>query len=303
MPAMRPRVLRLAVPFVALGLCSACVTKTTHDALQRELDDTESALRAEQLADQAAHDEQREQLKVQLAEAQDEADDYHRQVAQLETALANQDAELARLEQQLRDGEKELAALLQSRSELKASLDQMESALAELRERQRAADRRVAEYRSLIDRFANLINAGKLSIRIVDGRMVLSLPMDILFSSGQATLTEEGRASIREVGEGLATIPKRQFQVEGHTDNVPIKTAKFPSNWELGAARALVVLRALQEGGVAPSQLSAATYGEHRPTQSNGAAAGREANRRIEIVVVPDLSGLPGYEELNRLGR
>ena len=89
---------------------------------------------------------------------------------------------------------------------------------------------------------------------------------------------------------------------EGHTDDVPIKTAKFPSNWELGAARALVVLRTLEEGGVTPAQLSAATYGENRPTAKNDSDEGRAANRRIEIVVVPDLSDLPGYDELQKLG-
>jgi chemotaxis protein MotB len=127
--------------------------------------------------------------------------------------------------------------------------------------------------------------------------------MDILFASGKADLTAEGRASLLEVGAGLATIVDRHFQVEGHTDNVPIRTSRFPSNWELGAARALVVLRALVDGGVPAGQLSAATYGELHPTASNDTEAGRKANRRIEIVVVPDLSTLPGYDELNRLSK
>lgn len=300
MPGMRPRAFfaLAVVAFVGAG----CVTKTKHDALQRELDETEAALRGEQAAERTAYEEQLTLLEGTLEQAEADAQRYTQQIAAMENAMAAQDAELARLEQHLRDTEKELASVLDKRSALQASLEQMESALTELRQRQQAADRRVAEYRAMLRRFAALIDAGKLQVKIVDGRMVLSLPMDILFASGRASLTDEGRSSLLEVGQGLATIPERQFQIEGHTDDVPINTAKFPSNWELGAARALVVLRALQEGGVSPQQLSAATYGEYRPAARNDSDRGKAANRRIEIVVVPDLSDLPGYEELQKLG-
>ncbi|MEM7159543.1 MAG: OmpA family protein [Myxococcota bacterium] len=297
----------LLVPLAAT-LTVGCVTKSKYDALAHDLDETEAALRMEQAAQRSAYEEQLAQrtgeaqtLGSALEQATKDREGYRRQVIALETEMANQDAELARLEQRLAGTEKELAAVIERRSALKASLDQMESALGELRARQQAADRRVADYRAMLERFASLIDAGKLEVKVVDGRMVLALPMDILFSSGQASLTEPGHASLLEVAEVLATIPKRNFQVEGHTDNVPIKTTKFPSNWELGAARALVVLDALEEGGVPSSQLSAASYGEFRPAGRNDDAAGRSSNRRIEIVVMPDLSALPGYDELNRL--
>ena len=299
----------LLVPLAAT-LTVGCVTKSKYDALQHDLDETEAALRMEQAAQRSAYEEQLSEangetqtLSAALEQATKDREGYRRQVAALENEMANQDAELARLEQRLAGTEKELAAVIERRSALKASLDQMESALGELRARQQAADRRVADYRAMLKRFASLIDAGKLEVKGVDGRMVLALPMDILFSSGQAALTEPGHASLLEVAEVLATIPKRNFQVEGHTDNVPIKTTKFPSNWELGAARALVVLDALEEGGVPSTQLSAASYGEYRPSARNDDAKGRSANRRIEIVVMPDLSTLPGYDELNELSK
>lgn len=306
-----PPVALRSVVALALGLGTAgCVTKSDHEALQRELDQTEAALRAEQEAERQAYEEQltaRQErivgLEQAITEARAEADAAQRQIVSLQAMLAAKQSELAALEQRMADTERELAALIKRRADLKASLDQMSAALEDARQRQATADRRVAEYRDMLTRFAALIDAGKLKVSIVDGRMVLTLPMDILFPSGRATLTEEGRASLLEVGAGLATIPGRAFQVEGHTDTVPIKTAKFPSNWELGAARALVVLRALVEGGVAADRLSAATYGELRPAASNETEEGRAANRRIEIVVVPDLSTLPGYDELNRLGQ
>lgn len=304
---MHGRVLFVAV--VALA-ATGCVTKAKYDALQRELDDTEVALRAEQESERQAFGEQLQtrdarvtDLEQALAEAEAEAEALQRQLVSLQSLVAAKEAQLAELESKQGQTERELAAALKKRSDLKQSLDQMSAALEELRQRQAAADKRVAEYRDMLARFSALIDAGKLKVSIVDGRMVLTLPMDILFASGKADLTEEGRASLLEVGAGLATIVDRHFQVEGHTDTVPIKTARFPSNWELGAGRALVVLRALVDGGVPAGQLSAATFGELHPAASNDTPEGRKANRRIEIVVVPDLSTLPGYDELNRLSK
>lgn len=313
MPGMRTRAVPVTIVVLALGAClgaTGCVTKTKHDALQRELDETEAALRSEQEAERQAYEEQLQtrdaritDLEAALAEAQVEADAARRQVVSLQAMLTAKQAELADLEQRLADGERELAEVLKRRAALKDSLDQMSAALEDLRQRQAAADRRVAEYRDMLTRFAALIDAGKLKVSIIDGRMVLTLPMDILFASGKAGLTDEGRTALLEVGAGLATLADRQLQIEGHTDDVPINTAKFPSNWELGAARALVVLRTLVDAGVPAKQLSAATYGQLRPAASNETPEGRAANRRIEIVVVPDLSTLPGYDELEALDK
>ena len=100
----------------------------------------------------------------------------------------------------------------------------------------------------------------------------------------------------------LATLPDKRFQIEGHTDNVPIRTAQFPSNWELAADRAISVVKTLIEGGMAPDAVSAASYGEHRPIAANETRDQKAANRRIEIVMVPDLSQLPGFDELEALG-
>ena len=99
----------------------------------------------------------------------------------------------------------------------------------------------------------------------------------------------------------LADIPERDFQIAGHTDNVPISTQRFPSNWELGSARAIAVLRLLTSGGVDAERLSATSYAQYRPAADNDTPAGRARNRRIEIVVVPDLSSLPGFDELQSL--
>ncbi len=126
------------------------------------------------------------------------------------------------------------------------------------------------------------------------GRMVIQLPQDILFASGSAEIGGEGRATLLEVGQVLGELDDRQFQVEGHTDDVPISTERFPSNWELSSARALSVVRLLIQAGVAPGNVSGAGYGEFQPVATNEDADGRRLNRRIEIVMLPNLDVVAG---------
>jgi chemotaxis protein MotB len=130
--------------------------------------------------------------------------------------------------------------------------------------------------------------------------MVLALPSDVLFDSGSATLSTAGMTAVTEVAAILSAMTDRRFQVEGHTDNVPIRTNQFPSNWELANARALGVVKAMVGAGMSANALSAAGFGEFHPVATNDTSEGRTQNRRIEIVLQPDLSMLPGFDELSR---
>jgi chemotaxis protein MotB len=197
--------------------------------------------------------------------------------------------------------EKKLGVASSENSQLTTSVAEMKSALEEAQKRKEETDKRLAEFKELTEKFKSLVDAGKLRVKVVDGRMLVQLQTDVLFGSGSARLSAAGRAGIREVGAVLAGLENRSFQVEGHTDNVPIKSATFPSNWELAAARAITVLNTLVEAGMPKERVSAASFGETHAAAPNATAEGRAANRRIEIVVVPDLSSLPGFEELNRL--
>lgn len=228
----------------------------------------------------------------------------------LEEALAKavaQNGELStrisELQRQIDDLTTEKSSLIRDRSQLKTSVAEMQEALKDLAERKAATELRIAQYRDLLARFRSLIDAGRLRVKIANGRMVVELATDILFASGKAELSPDGKAAIKEVAGVLSAIPDRHFQVEGHTDNVPISNEKFPSNWELAAARAIVVTKALVDGGVSSGRLSGASYADARPVADNTSPEGRSANRRIEIVVVPDLSQLPGFEELNDLSK
>ncbi len=220
----------------------------------------------------------------------------------LEEALAAEQAKVAKLEQEKSALIAEKANLLKDQSSLQSSVQELETALQELEKRKREAEARIAEYRSLLDRFKPLMDAGRLRVKIADGRMVVELATDVLFDSGKATLSDEGKEAVAEVAALLAAIPEKRYQVEGHTDDVPIKNARFPSNWELAWARANTVVQTMIDAGMPPTRVSGASFGEFKPTTSNETDEGKRANRRIEIVLVPDLTSLPGFEELKKLG-
>jgi chemotaxis protein MotB len=282
------------VLLVAL-LCSGClVSKKKFDALSTDLA-TEQSAHAKTSAELASAQARTKDLDASLTSER-------ARVTELEAYSAKLDGQAKEFQSQIEGLNAQKASLLSDQSSLKASVAEMRRALADLQARKAEADARVAEFRGLLARFRSLIDAGKLSVKIVDGRMVVELATDVLFASGQATLSPQGMGAIGEVSAVLATIPDRKFQVEGHTDNVPIKTAQYPSNWELAAARALTVVRTMIEAGLPPARVSAAAFGETRPVTTNDTPEGRASNRRIQIVVVPDLSSLPGFDELGKVG-
>ena len=272
----RDRMRRCSLSLVLLGVSSlmliGCVKKSTFEALQNQ--------RATEL-------KEAEILKVKLVTTEAQRD----QMTQ----------ERDKLQSQLKASEHKNTQLLSDQSQLKASIDQMQSALREQARRQAEVEARIASFKALIDRFRPLIDTGKLKVQIVEGRMVLVLATDILFGKGSAELSEVGRLAIADVASALASFPDRSFQVEGHTDNDPISTKRYPSNWDLAADRALNVVKAMVESGLPATQISGASYGEVKPLVSNENDEGKAQNRRIEIVILPDLSKLPGFDELQRL--
>jgi chemotaxis protein MotB len=117
------------------------------------------------------------------------------------------------------------------------------------------------------------------------GLVIRVLTDQLLFSSGEATLKPQGTPLLREVAQLLNVDRSHPITVEGHTDNQPISTAQFPSNWELSTARATTVVRFLIAQGVDGGRLAAAGYADLHPVDSNATAAGRTRNRRVEIFV------------------
>ena len=297
--------MRSFVLVAAFAIAPGCVTLGTHEELQQAYAETKERLAEAQL-DAAATEkklddaEEREVgLKQALASDQKNSAALGAQMTALQKR--HDDAE-KQLRADLDKQQGELAQVIKDRSALKGSVDEMKTALEELARRKAEADKRITEYKNMLARFKSLIDSGKLKVKIVDGRMVVALASDILFASGSASLSKEGKQSVAEVGTLLGQIPDRKFQVEGHTDNVPIRTEQFPSNWELASARALTVLKTMADAGLPAARVSAASFGDSKPTSANDNAEGKAQNRRIEIVVVPDLSSLPGFDELQKVG-
>jgi chemotaxis protein MotB len=121
------------------------------------------------------------------------------------------------------------------------------------------------------------------------GLVVTVLSDAVLFDPGAATLEGGGMTVLGIVAEALKMIPN-DVVIEGHTDSRPISTSRFPSNWELSTARATAVLRFLAGTGIEPSRLSAMGYGDTRPVGDNATAEGQAKNRRVEIIVLTDVS-------------
>lgn len=194
----------------------------------------------------------------------------------------------------------EMTERLGAMAGLATDLEEARALAAELERRARAQTERLAAFRRMLGQFRAMIDSGRLRVRIVRGQMVIELSSAILFRSGSAELSEEGEQTLAQVAEVLRSIPDRRFQVAGHTDDEPVRRSRFRSNWELSTARAVSVVEYLQEQGVAPGDLSAAGYGEFAPTEGNDSEEGRAANRRIEIVLMPNLDELPDMSSLER---
>jgi chemotaxis protein MotB len=131
---------------------------------------------------------------------------------------------------------------------------------------------------------AELVEQGLVSVRRRQATVEVEIRTDILFGSGSATLTSDAEAVIARIGAVLARF-RNAVLVEGHTDDRPIRTAQFPSNWELSAARAASVVHVLTESGVPGGQVTVVGFAEFRPVAPNDSAAGRNANRRVLVVV------------------
>jgi len=124
-----------------------------------------------------------------------------------------------------------------------------------------------------------------IQVRSDANSITISLSDNLLFDSGEATLQPGSQAALTQVAQILITLPNT-IRIEGHTDNVPVNSPDYATNWELSAARASTVLRFLVDAGVPASRLYLAGYADTKPVADNSTTAGRALNRRADIVVV-----------------
>ena len=194
----------------------------------------------------------------------------------------------------------ELAGTGQARDALQARLAQQDEELARLdaerqrlhQERQRAVEK-VDELAQAKERLARdlqqQIGEYKAKLTMTERGLIITFLAEILFDSGKAVVKPDGYAVLDKVAEVLATtVKEHQVAVEGHTDTEPIKHSGWKSNWELSTHRALAVLHYFVDTRqLPPTRFQANGFGEYRPTGSNETLAGRQQNRRVEIVILP----------------
>lgn len=259
---MRQRITPALALIAALGLAPGCgVKKETHQKVLDELTATQA----------------------ELDETRTERDRLREQNSSLSGDLTAKS-----------EAEAEAAARA---AKLAAEMQATEAELLELRKQREAAEARLAAFKELTSKFKKLVDTGKLKVTFRNGQMVLELPSGVLFASGRAKLSKGGEAALQEILDVLGEFNDRRFMVAGHTDNVPIKSRRFKNNWALSTARAVsVVDYMVEDAGFPAENLAAAGYGEFSPVAPNDTDEGRQQNRRIEIILVPDLSELPNLD-------
>ena len=236
----------------------------------------------------------RDQQKQKLAETQKALD---QEKAQHAKDVDARDARLSVLSNKLTSLGQDVSRLETERGNLGGELEQAQKRMEELRKAQAQAEQRAAQFRKLVTQFKALTDAGKLQVEIRENRMIVRLGDKILFDPGKTDLKPEGKDALTQVTAVLKTLPNRNFQVAGHTDNVPIKSKKFRSNWDLSTARAVEVTNFMIGAGMEPKRLSAAGYADQSPVVANDSPENMAKNRRIEITLVPNLDDLPPIDE------
>jgi chemotaxis protein MotB len=202
--------------------------------------------------------------------------------------------ETDKLQAQVKDLTSEVEAAKKDREALlreKEALQSRTSELSRKAEKAEQLEKATQTYQDLQKKLEKEIQEGQVQLREMKDRLTMTMVDKIIFPSGSAEISKEGKKVLDKVVSILKDIHDKRIQVEGHTDNVPIVSVlkkRFPTNWELSTARATEVVRYLQEsGGINPQLLSATGYSEYQPVAPNDDEEGKHKNRRIEIVLLP----------------
>lgn len=212
-----------------------------------------------------AHERAMDELRTQLAQAEDEGRDKDRSIEALE-------AEREKLLGEIED-------LRDARESLSNDVADREQKIEKLR----------GTYDALVVDLEAEVATSVLRIEQLTEGLSFRLPQDVLFPAGSADLTPAGQQAVREVAARIQKGDDR-VEVQGHTDDRAIKgglSSRYPTNWELAGARAASVVRVLEQAGVDPKRMSAVSFGPNRPLVSNDTAEGRAQNRRIEVRILP----------------
>jgi chemotaxis protein MotB len=216
--------------------------------------------------------------------------EFEKLAAEKDSEIAALQKQRAALEEDLRTLQTQRTALERQQSDLRGeivTLQKQREHLEHERQQLEAASRQTkSQYDGLVRNLTAEVQKGQLQVRQFKDMLTVEVAEQLFFDSGRAALKEQGKDVLKRVAEALKGYDDKVIRVVGHTDNVPIATAQFPSNWELSVARATTVVRFLQGAGIPPERLTASGRGEYSPIAPNDDADGRRKNRRIEITLV-----------------
>jgi chemotaxis protein MotB len=196
---------------------------------------------------------------------------------------ADKNQEIASLQKQRGGLQEQVQGLQTQQADLRKQVDALEQQKAQLLA---VSQQNQSQYDSLVKNLTEEVKKGELQVRQYKDMLTVDVAEQLFFDSGRADLKDTGKAVLKKVGEALKGYEDKVIRVVGHTDNVPIKTKVFPSNWELSVARATTVVRYLQEVGIPPERMVASGRAEYQPVAENDTAEGRKKNRRIEITLI-----------------
>jgi chemotaxis protein MotB len=232
-------------------------------------------------------DTDRDKCLGDLGKLQASSGDASKQATDCKTALAAATKKATDLEKQ--------------NGELAKNVNATKDELAALRVQKAEADKRAAAIEDIQKQFAKMIDTGQLKISARRGELVVSLPSEVLFSTGSSELSKQGEYAVVEVAAVLKKLAGRRYLVVGHTDNQDFvkpkggapETCAAKDNWQLSLERALTVTRVMVTAGMDQKNIIPAGEGDHDPIAPNTSAEGRQRNRRIEIALLPAIEELP----------
>lgn len=221
---------------------------------------------------------EKEQLSLELSQKQKE--------------LGEKDLALSEKEQELKDKERALNEQQASMQELRKGLEEREGDIQELQSMLNRQDSIMNALQGRIQEALLGFDDDDLTVEMIDGKVYVSVAEQLLFRSGSTSVDPKGKEALQKLGEVLQKNPDIEVMVEGHTDNVPMKSSCIKDNWDLSVLRATSIVRILQDKGVGPARILPAGRGEFFPKGTNETSEGRAINRRTEIILSPQLDEL-----------
>ncbi len=245
---------RLSLVFCSLLLIlPACVSKSKYMQLEQDLADTQKTL------------ENRETRLIYIEESREKCID-----------------SLADYQGRLKESEKEALQVHEQLTVKESTIDEQTKVIRQLHATKKKIESSLREQ----------IEAREIRIEEIEGKLKVTLVDKILFDTGSVLINKRGKEVLSDLADSIRGNKDQNIVVEGHTDDVPIGLAlieKYPTNWELSAARAIEVVRFLQEKGwLEPEKLAASAFSYYRPVSTNDTTDGRRQNRRIEIILLPE---------------